>query len=504
MLKRFSAKFQWWIAGVLFLSLPFTSFPLAARLMGSSMVAPLAVFPLLALLLFWLLPYLLRSGVLPPQVMPLFGFLIAAIISMIAAFFLPFPPYKSASLITSELEAFVTLGIGVCFYLVIATWIKDRNRLGFVLRGINWSGFIILAWSLFQAYSWYSMQSYPDWMWDFQASVSTSLLLYGSRVNGFAYEPSWLSHQLNMLYLPFWLAATVSGFTAHRWRFWKIHFELILLLGGLAVLVLSISRIGMLTFMVMLAYLFFLMSVRLVRKLPDYLLDKKLPQRAQVFQRRLITSVAVLIMLVFYTGAAYGIGIGISKYDARMARLFDFTVLRENSFFHYANQLVFAERIVYWQVGWEVFNDYPILGVGLGNAGFFFPEKLSAFSWALTEIRTLMYQWTELPNTKSLWVRLLAETGIIGFALFACWCYVLWLSARFLYSQGDRLLRTVGLAGSFVLVGFLVEGFSVDTFALPYYWISFGLITAACVLAPRFLAGGQSAAGYEADGGLHL
>ncbi len=97
----------------------------------------------------------------------------------------------------------------------------------------------------------------------------------------------------------------------------------------------------------------------------------------------------------------------------------------------------------------------------------------------------MLYQWTTLPNIKSLWVRLLAETGAVGFALFLCWGYVLWRSAQFLRAQRDPLLKMVGLAGCFTLIGFLIEGFSLDTFALPYYWLSFGLLTAACELARR-------------------
>jgi O-antigen ligase len=152
---------------------------------------------------------------------------------------------------------------------------------------------------------------------------------------------------------------------------------------------------------------------------------------------------------------------------------------------YYANQLVFAERVVFWQAGYEVFNDHPILGVGLGNAGFYFPQKLSAFSWGLTEVRRAMYELTGLPNIKSLWIRLLAETGIVGFAFFVSWLYSLWTSARSLRSRKERQLTVVGLAGGFVIVGLLAEGFSVDTFALPYFWVSFGLVTAACEFARR-------------------
>jgi O-antigen ligase len=185
-------------------------------------------------------------------------------------------------------------------------------------------------------------------------------------------------------------------------------------------------------------------------------------------------------LLIVYTVLLIGAAWGLSRYDARMAKMFDFTALKEQSFMHYANQLVFAERLVYWQAGWELFSDHPVLGVGLGNAGFFFPEKLSAFSWALTEIRVLMYQSQNLPNVKSLWVRILAETGVVGLGLFLSWYFILWRSAQFLRTRKLDLARMVGLAGSFALIGLLVEGFSLDTFALPYFWVTFGIVTAAC------------------------
>lgn len=496
MVKRLVHSTHWGLAALLAICLPFTSFPLVSWLVGSSMVAPLSLLPLLALLFIWFIPYLFRSGSLPYQVTPLLGFSLVSLISAVGAFFLRFPPYKSATLLRGEIEALATLVVGLCFYLVAAAWPRQPKHLYFLLRWINWSGVLVLGWALFQAVVWQWQRNYPDWMWEFQGAVSTSLLLYVDRVNGFAYEPSWLAHQLNMLYLPLWLASVVHGFTAHRLRLWKIHLEHLLLVGGLAVLVLSVSRIGWLTFLVMGAYLIFLLSLRLVRWLQERLVRAgPLAERRVKLIRRWFPVAGGLVLILVYAGMLFGAAYGLSRFDARMQRLFDFSILREKSFFHYANQLVFAERIVFWQAGWEIFNDYPILGVGPGNSGFFFPQKLSAFSWSLTEIRTLIYQWTTLPNIKSLWMRLLAETGLVGFAFFACWWYLLWQSAAYLrrrffekllmLTDGERLLSVIGLAGGFVLIGFLIEGFSLDTFALPYFWISFGLLTAACRLGRR-------------------
>lgn len=486
-IKRIFLASQWvWVA-LLALALPFTSFPLVARLTGSSMVAPLSSVPMVVLLLIWLVPYLIRSGVLPRQTLVLFIFCTSALISTAAAFFIPFPPYKSANILSNSLKALITLGVGMCFYLVVALWPNHANRLRFLVRWINWSGVVVIGWSFFQAFIWHRYHSYPDWMWNFQGKMSSSLLLYVQRSNGFAYEPSWLAHQLNMLYLPLWLAASFSGFTAHRFHLGKLHFEHLLLLGGIATLVLSVSRIGLLTFLLMVAFLILLWNIQWVRWLQNRLTrNAGLGRRVRAL-RRWIALGSALVLLVVYAGLGLGAAYGISRYDPRMATLFNFTALKDQSFLYYANQLVFAERIVFWQAGWGVFNDHPILGVGLGNAGFFFPEKLSAFSWALTEIRTLIYQQSFVPNIKSLWVRLLAETGIVGFAIFACWCYILWQSAQFLRKLKDPLFKMIGLAGSFALIGFIMEGFSLDTFALPYYWFSFGLITAACEVARRSL-----------------
>lgn len=482
--RRWYVSLQWVLAGLLAVSLPFTSFPLVARITGSSMVAPLALLPMLGLLVFWLFPYLGRSGKLPKQTLPLLIFALAAVISTLAAFFLKVPPYKSASLLRSGLEGMLTLAVGLCFYLVVTAWAGSADRLRFFFRMINWGGLLLIAWSLFQAFVWFARHSYPDWMWNFQGQMCTSLLLYVQRTTGFAYEPSWLAHQLNMLYLPFWLASVFSGFTAHRLRVWKITFEHILLLGGVAVLALSVSRIGWLTFLAMVGLLMLLLNIRWARSLMKHLF-----RRADSAARKTrllkigFTILWVLVSFAVYAGLIVAAGYVLSKVDTRMARLFDLSLIREQSFFHWANHLVFAERIVFWQAGWEIFNDLPLLGTGLGNSGYFFPQELSAFSWALTEIRILMYQWTALPNIKSLWVRLLAETGIVGFGLFISWLYVLWHSAVFLRAQNNRLQQMVGLAGSFMLVAFMLEGFSLDTFALPYYWITFGLVTAACGMA---------------------
>jgi hypothetical protein len=121
----------------------------------------------------------------------------------------------------------------------------------------------------------------------------------------------------------------------------------------------------------------------------------------------------------------------------------------------------------------------------LGNTGFFFLQYLPNLSYRLPEIVNVAFLANTLPNVKSFWVRLLAETGLIGSSLFAAWQVVLWKGGTFLRSNRSALLRTLGWMGAFAILAFLAEGFSIDSFALPYLWFAMGLLTAASAFARR-------------------
>lgn len=463
-------QFLW--AGLALL-LPLTSFPLVKKLTGADMVSPASGPLLLVLLLVSVLPLVWRERQVPRAALPLLAFACAALFSCALAFFLPLPPFRDQAILSNMLKALFTLAVGLGFYVAALVWASQAERAAFLLRWINWGGLAVIVWTLIQAADFRMNHVVSVWMEQAQALFTTSGL-YNDRATGFAFEPSWLAHQLNMLYLPFWLAAALRGTSVHRLRLGFVTFERCLLAGGLLALWFTVSRIGFLSFVLC---VILLVGIAMLRGLGS--LRERLIGRARANRRltRILVS-AGLWMGVALAGVLLllAAGLVLSKVDPRMKTLFNLSALKEFSVLRYANQLVFAERVVFWETGWNIFNDYPLFGVGLGNAGYFFSQKLSYFAWSLVEIRTLMYRWNTLPNIKSLWVRLLAETGIAGTGLFFSWLYVVWASAARLYRR-PGLAGTVGLAGLFVLVGLLAEGFSVDTFALPYFWISFGLVT---------------------------
>jgi hypothetical protein len=86
-------------------------------------------------------------------------------------------------------------------------------------------------------------------------------------------------------------------------------------------------------------------------------------------------------------------------------------------------------------------------------------------------------------NTKSLWFRLLSETGIVGFSLYITWFFMLWRSAGLIQNSQDKLMQILGLAGKLLLLASFVDGFSVDSFAIPYQWVGASLISAGRLIA---------------------
>ncbi len=475
MINRLLSRVDGGLWFLLVVSLPVTSLPLVSALAGGSMVAPPAGLLALVLLGAWLLPQWVRGRGLLPHSVPLLLFFASAVVACLAAYFIEFPVFRTVNFTRQQLVELATLVVGVGTFLLAASYPQDEGRLRATLRWLNWSGLALLLWSAFQFGMWQWKEVYPEWMVVAQSWFSTTKLFPG-RVTGFALEPSWLAHQLNMLYLPLWLAASVRRFSAHGWRVMKLSFENLLLAGGVVVLWLSLSRVGLLAFLLMLGLVFILLNAGLV----GWLQRRILARRASTQQAARLLRVGLWLgLLVFYLALLLGTGAALSRLDYRMERLFDFSTLAQDGFLAYANQLQIAERLVFWQTGWGVFNDYPWLGVGLGNSGYFFPQKMPGYGYGLTEVNQILYRESALPNTKALWPRLLAETGLVGLAFFAAWLFLQWANGDALSSSAAPIKRALGLAGQLVVLGLLVEGFSVDTFALPYFWFLLGLCAAA-------------------------
>ncbi len=467
----------------LLISLPVTSFRPLSRLLGGPMVAPLAMVPMGMLLVVWVAPHLLRQRCLPRLTWPFFAFVWVALLASLAAFFLPIPPYRSHTILTSEFSAWATLGIGGGFYLTTITWLRDEKHLRNALYWLNLSAIVLFTWSAIQGYYVFVRSANPSWLITAQRWISLRGL-FPHRLNGLAFEPSWLAHVLNMAYFPWWIAAVTRRQSVYRWRLGPILAEDLLLAVGLLVLLYSFSRIGLISVLLMTGYL----SLRL---------NLWLGERIHVWlRRRLPAGRVVSIMLggglffaflLFYAAVLYTLIRFGARYDVRIAAMFEITAADFTSPWNLVNRLFFAERMVYWVAALRVFGRFPWLGVGLGNVGYFLPQTLPDFGWWLPEVNDVLLRFAFLPNAKNLWVRLLAETGVMGWTAVLVWVWGLWRAARSLERKTpvSPLINLLGLGGQLMLIAWFSEGFSLDTFGLPYYWLGLGILTAAVAVGAQ-------------------
>lgn len=110
----------------------------------------------------------------------------------------------------------------------------------------------------------------------------------------------------------------------------------------------------------------------------------------------------------------------------------------------------------------EMFQDYPVLGVGLSNFGFLYPfyTRSNAETMDLAAAKNI---------TNNIYSEVSAETGVVGSVVFLSFCgYLL-----FLYRKGLRgLEQKVMFAG---LVGLYVAWLAYPTFSILFQWVFFGL-----------------------------
>jgi hypothetical protein len=498
-------KFNEVIWAAVLISLPFTSFPLFEKSFGV-VVSPLAAGPLIILIAVWFVPYIVRRGKLPKENLPILVFCLASVAASALAFFINVPTFKGATILGQEIRALLTLALGVSFYLVFSSFPRDQENIANTLKWINIGGALLVLWTLTQAYfMFFNAEKYPVWYVQLQSLFSSKTLglkWIASRLTGLAYESSWFSYQLMILYFPLWFAATIRRTSVFTARIFRLSIENILLAVGIGEFFLSSPRISLVSLFIVGVYFFGRFNLRLHRMMMQRLAGRWQFSPQWAYLARLCLALALgIVMVSFYLGVTVLGMYVIGQRDARVGLIFKnpltpeeikgLVTFDEAEYIHIGYQLAFGERIVYWVTGFNIFNDHPWAGVGLGNSGFFFLEKIPVAGYASTEIRALLNTSAGLPNIKSLWFRLLAETGLAGFSLFVAWLVLLWRSTRISALSKLEGIKIIALAGQFSLLAFIAEGFSIDSFAMPYLWVMAGLISAVGFFYRQEMLAGQ-------------
>jgi O-antigen ligase len=141
----------------------------------------------------------------------------------------------------------------------------------------------------------------------------------------------------------------------------------------------------------------------------------------------------------------------------------------------YITDYSFVERLAGQIIAFKMFVSSPIFGVGLGNYSLYFPDYLNS---ALERI--LIYKKDIVGSfTYNLYIRLLAETGLVGFLIFMIFLYSLY-RVIFYVRTLPELSREQGVFVTGLELAYysiLFSWFNIEGFNFMYIWFVFATIS---------------------------
>ena len=463
-------KLTHFLWGAVLLSLPVTSFRYFPGLGETTFVRPLAFYPLV-LLLFILLIQLLWKRIPSPWAggMIVLGAFILALLaaSMFGALHAPLE-LRGQTYWGRNIRAWATVIIGVSFF-VTALWMNwNENDLKYSVRWLLAGLVLDIAWSGVQALAFYTPLLQKVTVTHWQLTFSMRELVKTNRVSGLAYEPAWLAGQIATVYLPWLFAAvlTKTHFTRFKWL------EVLLLgLSGL-LLLMTYSRGGLVTALGAAVLTFLLVGGDSMRAGWRWFTFgfKKVKRTARNWLFAMSLRFGIILLIVAIIASAF-LFLGQKGYFARLwntqaESLTEFII--ENSA---------GARAAYNWAAMGVYGKNPWLGVGLGASGLYIYANLP--KWAMTTVPEIARQLSPsnrlYPNPKNMYVRILAESGLLGFSLFLALLFG-FLGDALSFLRKPGLLRFLGIAGLCSWLAITLYNFTQDSFATPNIWVNLGIL----------------------------
>jgi len=458
-------KIQKILWGFLLVTLPVTSFPFFLGFMGDGvLVRPLSLYPLILLMLMVTLPRLLTRD-LPRTLIPFFIFVLVASASTALGLTRDIYPPIQMTVAGRALRTLLTLAIGGMFYLTVSLIPKNTKDLRFTLTCIYLGFGIALLWATFQIiYVIKFDRGYFDFLNQLQGLVSTRRL-FDKRISGMTYEPSWFAEQLTFILMPLTFASVLSNYSVFRWRRGWLTVEALLLGWSLLALLFTYSRGGLAVFAILLVTT---LIIGLGRR-------RKGAERRWFHWLKLFAQIGIVLLvlsLVVFT---------VAQRNNYFSRLWDYWTDEDSdgTYFYY---IAFDQRFTYWETAYRIFEDFPTMGIGLGNYTFYFEEYLPDRQYNNPELILKLVPEkgrNQVVTVKNFPIRLLTETGLIGTAAFITFLIALSGSVLYLLLSNQPEAKFWGRAGLLGLISFIPVTLSVDSFAIPNMWVVFGLITAS-------------------------
>ena len=444
------------------LALPVTSFRYFPAGEGTY-VRPLAFFPL-ALLLVALLVQLVRGETALPRpgaLTPLAAFLLVAVIASLLGILLDPVPLRGQDAIGRVLRAWTAILMGLGFFIGAIWMNREEAQLRFSVKWLL-AGFVItLLWSGLQAATFYLQILPKPLVTQWQRAFSLRELIRTNRISGMAYEPSWLAGQIATVYLPWLVAAVLTRVRVTKFRW----LEPCLLAAACVLVVSTFSRGGILTAAASAGLTLTLFGRAELRSACRWF--------ARGFSRARDIALRLVVSAVF-VGAMAGAGLLVAQ-KGYISRLWN---TRASDLSQFLIQNSAGARGAYLASAMRTYEEHPWTGVGLGVSGFYMYARLP--DWTLTTVPEIARQLSPesrlYPNPKNLYVRLLAEVGVLGLILYLAFQFSLLAEALAAIWRGTSAYSYLGIAALCTWFALFIYNWTQDSFATPNLWINLGIL----------------------------
>ncbi|HTX92057.1 MAG TPA: O-antigen ligase family protein [Anaerolineales bacterium] len=449
-------------------TLPVTSFRYLPFMGSDTQVKPLSLLPAALLLLVLILRSLRERRLIlwSRTYTPLLVFILVALISTAVGYYLA--PVKLYSFTYSGrvLRAWLSLAVGLVFLVVPVCVCRSEEDLEFTLKWLYIGLIPEFAWSLLQLLNSLALIRGLD---KIQKMVMMAGLPPNHRISGLALEPSWLAAQVMTLYLPWAFASMLKGYGWPKRR-WVAP---VILAVCAFLLLFTYSRGGILTAVGAVILTFVVAGWDRIRQAWAWMVGPFQSKKGLVSKAFLAISIRLAVIVAVVAGLAGGVFIlSRNNYFAQLWQS------RKTNLVAYLVDIYAGPRLAYSWAGWTIFSQHPLTGVGLGAAGFTMQKNLP--DWAhfnISEIAQLLSSDNTLyPNVKDLYVRLLAETGIVGFWAFLAFYLLILGKILGLFRSQQKLWTFLGAASLLAWIGIVVLGITQDTLAMPNIWLPFGIL----------------------------
>jgi hypothetical protein len=449
--------------GAALLTLPVTSFRYFPFLGESTYVRPLSLYPAALLLVVILLQITRRKTAIPRAgtLTPLLAFVLIASAATGLGILLNPLPLRGAEYFGRVIRAWATLVIGLSFFMAAIWMNRNEEDLRFSVKWLL-AGFVLdILWSGVQGLAFYTPLLKKVTVTHWQRLFSMRELVKTNRVSGMAYEPAWLAGQIGTVYLPWLFAALLTRIRITRFRW----LEMILLGFAVLLLLATFSRGGLLTVLGASVLTFLFVGRAELQHAWRWFIGGF--QRGSNWLLRLGIVIVILGMLA-------GAGLFLSQ-KGYITRLFS---TRAESIADFIVQNSAGARAAYTFGALGAYEESPLTGVGLGASGFYIYKHLP--DWAMTTVPEIARQLSPdnrlYPNPKNLYIRLLAETGLVGFFVFIAFLFSVLGDALLALQSKTTFGRYLGIAAIFSWFAVGLYNMTQDSFATPNIWINFGIL----------------------------